>query len=194
MSKSEYIPYLPALMKIKLLVLQFNEFNIYLRIDKIFGEGKVCFIIGFFLWFSSRPHHTISVNKVHFRHNLRLCQPKHYSDDLMALRPKSCRVCMSFSTKEVRGSNVSSSGSHGGPFTTTFTPWKYLSLPSSSTMRCVDVFTCKQSDPGPWAIEKAPRPRINKRVATCRLDIFEVSKMWAGLVHVTQSSWFQLHV
>lgn len=110
----------------------------------------------------------------------------------MALRPKSCRVCMSFSTKEVRGSNVSSSGSHGGPFTTTFTPWKYLSLPSSSTMRCVDVFTCKQSDPGPWALEKAPRPRISKSVATCKLDIFSTRKMWDGLVHVTHLGWFQL--
>ena len=68
--------------------------------------------------------------------------------DLMALRPSSCRVCMSFSTKDLRGSNSCSSGSHGGPFTTTLTPWKYLSRPSVSTMRCVELLTWRHLEPG----------------------------------------------
>ena len=66
----------------------------------------------------------------------------------MALRPSSCRVCMSFSTKDLRGSNSCSSGSHGGPFTTTLTPWKYLSRPSVSTMRCVELLTWRHLEPG----------------------------------------------
>ena len=48
------------------------------------------------------------------------CSPNY----LIPLRPKSERTCMSFSTKDQRGSNLSMRGSQGGRFITTFTPWK----------------------------------------------------------------------
>lgn len=82
--------------------------------------------------------------------------------DLIALRPICCSSCMSFSTKEVRGSNLSIRGNQGGPLKTTFTPWKYLSLPSPSTTRCVSVFTCRQ----PSSVGVVPPPKATSETST----------------------------
>ena len=49
----------------------------------------------------------------------------------------------------------------------TFTPWKYLSRSSVSTMRSVEVFTCRHTEPGPLAIEEAQRQKT--REACCSI-------------------------
>ena len=64
---------------------------------------------------------------------------------LIPLRPYAWSNSISSSTKLQNGSKLPLTwGIHGGPFTTTFTPWKYLSLCWSSTRRWVEVLTCRQ--------------------------------------------------
>jgi len=47
------------------------------------------------------------------------------------LIPSFFRMVISASVNEKNGSKVSVSGIYGGSFTTTFTPWKIVYLPSS---------------------------------------------------------------
>ena len=143
-------------------------------INESHGGVKVGLIENPALRFRTRPHQpepaaAMYVRSIQTLHDRLLCVLAYY---LIALSPRSCKSCMSSSTNDIMGSNLSVAGSQGGPFMTTFTPWKYLSLPKESTMRFVAVLTCRHATPSEAAAAVAKTLGVTTAIAAskCKLS------------------------